>query len=111
VLLGLHRGQRRRRFGGGDFVGCCIAAGQQQGIHVGRRLEYVDPHVVDHLNDVFDLIRIGDVLGQVVVDLGVGQIALVAALADQFTNPGLLLEVFAHCSLLRWRARHKSRAL
>jgi hypothetical protein len=51
-------------------------------IGVRRGARDLDAHVVDHLDDVFDLIRIGDVVGQVIVDLGVGQVALLLALGN-----------------------------
>lgn len=43
----------------------------------------IDAHAVDHADDVFDLLRVDEVVGQMVIDFGVGQIALFQALADQ----------------------------
>ena len=39
--------------------------------------------VIDHPDDVFDLIRITDVIGQVVVHLCIGDVTLLLALGDQ----------------------------
>jgi hypothetical protein len=52
---------------------------------------HLDAHVVDHADNVFDLLRIDDVVGQVIVDFGVGQVALFLALDDQGLDFGLLL--------------------
>jgi len=40
---------------------------------------HFDPHIVDHAHDIFDLLGLDDALWQMVVDLGVGQIALLLA--------------------------------
>ena len=75
----------------GVVVAC--AAGvvrQQQRLGIGRNFVHLDAHAVDHADDVFDLLRIDDVVGQVIVDLGVGQVALLQALADQLLDFGLL---------------------
>jgi len=52
-----------------------------------------DPHVVDHRDDVFDLLGLDQAVGQVVVDLGVGKEALLLAAGDQLTNLRLLFVV------------------
>src|SRR5450830_1749125 len=54
--VGFHGRQRSRCFFGSGFVG--IGFGQQKGIRIRSTLEYVDPHVVDHADDVFHLFRI-----------------------------------------------------
>ena len=64
-------------------------AGEQQGLGIGRNFVHLDAHAVDHADDVFDLLRIDDVVGQVIVDFGVGQVALFQALADQQLDVGL----------------------
>ena len=43
---------------------------------------YQDTHVIDHANDVFDLLWIDNIHRQVVVDFGVGQEALLLAFFD-----------------------------
>ena len=81
--LGVDRGgERLRRFFGGLVVGDDRLAHQQR---LGVRCLFVhrDAHVVDHLHDVFDLLRIDDLGGQVVVDFGVGQEALFLAARNQ----------------------------
>ncbi len=85
----------RRKYGDG-FLGCGFVVGgdrvfRQHGFGIGRDLMHLDAHVVDHADDVFDLLRIDDVVGQVIVDLGVGQVPLLLALDDQGLDFGLLL--------------------
>jgi hypothetical protein len=81
--FGFHGGQCGGGFGGGDIVGGRVALGHQQLVGVGCGFKHLDAHVVDHLDDVFDLVRVGDVLRQVVVDLRVGQVTLFLALRDK----------------------------
>ena len=62
---------------------------------VVRRL-FVDgqPHVVDHADHVLDLLAIRHVFGQVIVDLGIGQITALLAEHDQISQaqaPGFRL--------------------
>ena len=64
-------------------------AGEQQRFGVGRNFVHLDAHAVDHADDVFDLFGIDDVVGQVIVDFGVGQVTLFQALADQLLDIGL----------------------
>ncbi|MNE27872.1 hypothetical protein D3C80_1212930 [compost metagenome] len=54
--VGLDRCQRCCCLFGRGFVG--IGVGQHKGILIWRNLEYVDPHVIDHADDVFHLFRI-----------------------------------------------------
>src|SRR5690606_30717162 len=98
VLFGLHGGEGGGGLGGGDLVGGGIAGGHQQGVRVRGGLEDADAHVVDHLDDVFHLIGIGDVLRQVVVHLRIGQVTLFTTFGDKFLETGLLLGRFAHNS-------------
>lgn len=84
--FGIERGQR-----GGSFFGCGVvnlavagvAIVEQQGFGIGCNFMDIDAHAVDHADDVFDLLRVDEVVGQMVIDFGVGQIALFQALADQ----------------------------
>ena len=76
------RGERGGGFLGGFVVGDDRLA-QQQRLGVRRLLVHRDAHVVDHVDDVFDLLRIDDLGRQVIVDLGVGQEALFLAARDQ----------------------------
>ena len=41
------------------FIGVVVC--KKQGIGIGCGLEYVDSHVIDHANDVFDLLRIRNI--------------------------------------------------
>ena len=78
----------RRQRGGGFFGGVFVGdrrrrIGHQQRFGIRRLFVHLDAHVVDHADDVFDLLRIDDVVGQVIVDLGVGQVAVLLAERDQ----------------------------
>ena len=44
----------------------------------------LDPHVVDHADNVFDLLRFDDSVGQMVIHLGVSQKTLFLAFRDEF---------------------------
>ena len=48
-------------------------------------------HVIDHADDVFDLVRVGDVGGQVIIDFRVGQITLLFTAGNQLLELRLLL--------------------
>jgi hypothetical protein len=63
---------------------------EQQVFDGGRFVENLDRHVVEGGDDRFDLLRIHQVVGQVVVDLGVGQVAALLAQRDQGLQPGAL---------------------
>ncbi|MNZ23735.1 hypothetical protein D3C78_408590 [compost metagenome] len=95
--VGFHCGQCGGGFLGGGFVG--VGFCQQQGIRIRGTLEYVDPHVVDHADDVFHLFRIGNILRQVVVDLRVSQVSLLTATGDQLFEARLLLRFSGHSTL------------
>ena len=63
------------RQGGFGLFGCVVivgdrAIGQQYRLGVRRFLVHRNAHVVDHVDDVFDLLGIDDVVRQVIVDLG-----------------------------------------
>src|SRR5690606_22629212 len=92
AALGVQRGQRGGGLFGRGVVHVAPAVGftgQQQLLGIGRGLVDLDAHAVDHADDVFELLRIDQVVGQVVVDLGVGQVALLQPLADQLLDVGL----------------------
>ena len=55
----------------------------QQRLGIGRLVVDVDAHVVNHADDVLDLLGIQHVVGQVIVDLGIGQVAALLAEHDQ----------------------------
>ncbi len=84
---------------GGGFlcrilVSRVLGAGEQQRIGVRRHFVHQDTHVVDHADDVFDLLRIDDFVGQVIIHFRVGQKALILALFDEQFQTGLL--IFIH---------------
>ena len=55
----------------------------QQRFGIRRLVVDLDAHVVDHADDVLDLLGIQHVVGQVVVDLRVGQVAALLAQHDE----------------------------
>ncbi len=81
--IGFYGGQGSGGLCGSGFVGSGIAFGHQQGISVRRFFAHLDTHVVDHPDDIFNLIRICDVFRQVVVYLGVSQVTLFLASCDE----------------------------
>jgi hypothetical protein len=54
-----------------------------------------DAHVVNHVDNVFDLLGIDDVIRQVIIDFGVGQEALFLAARNEFLQ---LLSLLAEMS-------------
>ena len=79
----LNGSQRGSRLCSGDFVRRAVALAHQQLVGVGRLLEHLNTHVIDHLNDVFNLIGIRDVLREVIIDFSVGQVPLLFSLCNQ----------------------------
>ena len=76
----------RQRGGGlfdGFFVGSGSGIGQQQGLGIRRFFVDRNAHVVNHVDDVFDLFRIDDFARQVIVDFSVSEVALLLAARDQ----------------------------
>ncbi len=79
-------GRQRGRGGGFDFVFAGRGHGlvrQQHHFGFGGALVDGDAHVVEGRDDAFDRFRIDDVFRQVVVDLGMGQVAALLAHIDQ----------------------------
>ena len=56
---------------------------EQERVGIGRHFVYGNAHVVDHRNDVFDLLRVDDAFGQVVVDLRIREVSLLLSLCNQ----------------------------
>ncbi len=82
LLLDIFIGLRHRRRVGGD----------QQLLLVGRLVVDLDAHVAERGDDRFDLLGIDQIVGQVVVDLGIGEEAALLAELDQVLEaraPGL----------------------
>ncbi|CCJ86123.1 hypothetical protein BN133_2500 [Cronobacter dublinensis 582] len=65
------------------FVGVVRVFSKQQIVGVRRFFHHLDAHIVDHLDDVFDLIGVDDIFRQMVIDLGIGQIALLLTTGDK----------------------------
>ena len=78
----------------GLFVGRLGILGGEKRLGVRRLLVHGNAHVVDHVDDVFDLFRIDDLAGQVVVHLRIGEEALFLAERDQQLE--LRLPLFGH---------------
>ena len=57
--------------------------GHQQRFGIRRLVVHLDAHVVDHADDVLDLLGVQHVVGQMVVDLGVREVAALLAQDDQ----------------------------
>ena len=74
---------------------------------------HLDTHVVDHADDVFDLFGIDDVIGQMVIHFGIGQVSLFLALDDEHLDVGgfLLLDMLGRhgCSAVPERKTRKYR--
>ena len=71
------------RLFGGILVGRVFCTGEQQRVGVRRHFMDQDAHVVDHADNVLNLLRVYDILREVVVDFGIGQESLLLSLLDQ----------------------------
>jgi hypothetical protein len=60
-----------------------------------------DAHVINHVDDILDLFRIDDVVRQVIIDLCVGQVALLFATGNQLFQLMSLLAAANHCAFFR----------
>ncbi len=92
ATFGVERAQRSGGFFGRgviDFAVAGVAVVEKQGLHIRRNFMDIDAHAVDHADDVLDLFRVDHVVRQMVIDFGVGQVALFQALADQLLDFGL----------------------
>ena len=69
-------------FSGRDLVSRPVTFSQDQFVSIGGLLKDLNTHVVDHLNDIFDLIGFRNVLREVIVDFGVGEVALLLTLSN-----------------------------
>jgi len=104
----LDRGQHGDRFLGRGVV---VVGGRRGLVHeqrlcVGCLLVHLDAHVVDHGDDVFQLLGIDDVVRQVVVHFGIRQEPLLLPLGDELLDLGLLLgleRIGGHRGILRKR--------
>ncbi len=81
--LGVEICERRGGFLDSFLVRCGGGIGQQQRLGVRRLLVHRNAHVVNHVDDVFDLFRIDDLARQMVVDFSVSEVALLLAARDQ----------------------------
>ena len=81
--LAVYGGERGGRFLGLVVVGIDRRTHEQKCVGIGRHFVHGDAHVVDHRDDVFDLLGIDDTFGQVVVDLGICEVSLLLSLCNQ----------------------------
>ena len=87
--FGIDRGQRLLGFGHHVFV--CDGGGSslhQQGFGIRRLVVDLDAHIVDHADHAFDLVGVQHLVGQVVVDFGVGQKAAFLAQDNEIFQLG-----------------------
>ena len=70
---------------------------QDQAVRVRCLFMHRNAHVIDHVDNIFDLLGIDDVIRQVIVDLGIGQETLLLTLGDELFQLGLL--IFVHKTL------------
>gem|GEM_PF-5411089 len=89
--LGVHGREGRRGLFGLVLIGGHGAVAEHQGVGIGRGLVDRNPHVVDHADDVFDLLGLDDIVGQMIVDLRIGEVSLLFAAGNEFANLGLLI--------------------
>ncbi len=68
---------------GGVFVGGDGVVAEVAVFEVGSGFVDGDPHVVDHPHDIFDLFRLDNAFGQVIVNFRVGQESLFLSLCNQ----------------------------
>jgi hypothetical protein len=73
-----------------DFLVVGVGMLEDQAVGIGGIVIYLDTHVVDHVDDRFDLVGIVHILRQMIVDLTVGQESLLLALEDETFQLGLL---------------------
>ncbi len=81
--FGIDARQRSLGFLGNVFIIGYGRIGEQYRFGIRRLFVYRDAHIVDHVDDVLDLLRIDDVIGQVIIDLGVSQETLFLTPRDQ----------------------------
>ncbi len=101
--FGIQIGERRGGFLDRLLVRRRSGVGQQQGLGIRRLLVHRDAHVVDHVDDIFDLFRIDDFAGQMIVDFRVGQVTLfLAARNQQFQLRLTLVRDLSRCARRRF---------
>jgi hypothetical protein len=69
-----------------------------------------DAHIVDHVDDVFDLFGIDDVVRQVIIDFGIGQEALFLAARNELLELASCYCLLLHVSRSRRNALHVKNA-
>jgi len=59
-----------------------------------------DTHVINHIDDILNLLRIDDVIRQMIIDVCVGEVALLFAAGDQLFELLCLLVAANHCTFV-----------
>ena len=82
------------------------SVGEEQRLGIRRLLVHRDAHVVDGVDDVLDLLRIDDLGREVVVHLGISQVALLLAARNEQLELGVTIfrnecDLFAQGLMLR----------
>ena len=89
--FGVEIGERRGGLFDRLFVRRRGRIGQQQRLGIRRLFVDRNAHVIDHVDDIFDLFGIDDLAGQVIVDFSVSEVALFLAARDEELQLGLTL--------------------
>jgi hypothetical protein len=84
----------RRRFLNRLFVGRLGGLGLEQRLSIRCLFVHRNAHVIDRIDDVFNLLRIHDLGGQVIVHLRIRQVALLLATGNEELE--LRLAIFTH---------------
>src|SRR6266702_1198639 len=92
--LRIERSQGGGRLLDSLFVSRLRRLGLQQRLGIRCLFVHRNAHVVDRIDDVFNLLRIHDLGGQMVIHLGIGQVALLLAAGNQKLE--LRLAIFGH---------------
>ncbi len=101
--FGVQIGERGGRLFHRFFVGSGGGIGEQQRLGVRRLFVHRNTHVIDHVDDVFDLLRIDDFAREMIVDFSVGEVALLlAARNQQFQLRLTLVSDLSRCACWRF---------
>ena len=80
--LAVHAGQSGSGLFGHIVVAVHRRIVHQQTFGIRRKFMHRNTHVIDHADDIFYLLRIDDIVGQMIIDLPIGQVALFLAFGD-----------------------------
>ena len=89
--LRVQGGEGRGRLFGGVLVGVDLGLHHQQVVGIRGHFVHRDAHIVDHADDVFDLLRIDNAFREMIVHLGIREVSLLLALGDEELEARLLV--------------------